>query len=211
MFTGLIEEIGRIVAWQDDGQSARLTVHAPLVAADAAHGDSIAVSGVCLTVIERQQDAFTADVIGTTLDGSTLRQLGEGSAVNLERAAAAGQRLGGHIVQGHVDGTARILEIRDSADWRLLRISLDPDLAPLVARKGSITLDGTSLTVSETGRDWFEVALIPETLRATTFGQRREGDPLNVETDLIARHALRFAEFGLLGTGDRSTTAEGAR
>jgi riboflavin synthase len=200
MFTGLIEEVGEIVALEPTDNSVRLTVRGPKVVADAGHGDSICVSGVCLTVIEKTADGFTADVMGQTLAMSTLDAAGIGTKVNLERAAELGSRLGGHIVQGHVDGTAEVLEVRPSGDWTVIRFGLSRELAPLLVDKGSITVDGTSLTVSaispvSDAQQWFEVSLIPETLVATTLGQRAIGDRVNVETDIVARHVERMLAF----------------
>ncbi|HYP72520.1 MAG TPA: riboflavin synthase [Microbacterium sp.] len=148
MFTGLIEERGEIVGVEPSGDGARLTVRAPLAVSDARQGDSIAVSGVCLTVVDQGDDWFTADVMRQSLDMSSLGDLAPGSPVNLERALAAHTRLGGHIVQGHVDGTGEVLEVRPGAQWSVVRVSLPADLAPLVVDKGSITVDGVSLTVS---------------------------------------------------------------
>ncbi|WP_423919171.1 riboflavin synthase [Frigoribacterium sp. 2-23] len=206
MFTGLVEELGRVDRLDDNGDSLRLTVHAPLAVADAEHGDSISVSGVCLTVVDRDTASFTADVMKQTLDMSTLGGAMVGTPVNLERAARVGDRLGGHIVQGHVDGTAAVLEVEDGDAWRRVRFSLSDDLAPLLVDKGSVTLDGVSLTVSaisEPGAEqgWFEVSLIPETLTATTLGQRVAGDRVNVETDVIARHVRRMLRLDELAGG----------
>jgi riboflavin synthase len=200
MFTGLIEELGTITAIETLPDAARFTITGNAVLADAQHGDSIAVSGVCLTVIEQTDNSFTADVMEQTLAMSTMRNAAVGTAVNLERAARAGDRLGGHIVQGHIDGTARVLAITPSQDWRVIRFSLTPELAPLVADKGSIAVDGTSLTVSSVSepaeRDqWFEVSLIPETLIATTLGERVVGDSVNIESDIVARHVHRMLAF----------------
>lgn len=199
MFTGIIEEIGTVAAVTPAGDGVRLTVRAPLAVADAAHGDSIAVSGVCLTVIERGEDWFTADVMRQTLDVTAIGGIGEGTRINIERATAAGGRLGGHIVQGHVDGTGTVLDVRPGAQWRVVRVSLPPELAPLVVDKGSIAVDGISLTVSavsEPGDEpWFEVSLIPETLAATTLGGRIVGDRVNLETDILARHVQRLLAF----------------
>ena len=199
MFTGIVEEIGEITAVEPAGDGVRVTVKAPLSVSDAGHGDSISVSGVCLTVVEQGPDWFTADVMKQTLDMSTLAGVGPGRPVNLERATAAHGRLGGHIVQGHIDGTATLLSEEDGSAWRVLRFSLTPDVAPLVARKGSIAVDGVSLTVSAVGRDWFEVSLIPETLTATTLGALTPGDRVNIETDILARHVARMAEFEVEG------------
>jgi riboflavin synthase len=200
MFTGLIEEVGEITAIEETDNSVRLTVKGPKVVADAGHGDSICVSGVCLTVVDKTAESFTADVMGQTLAMSTLDAAGIGTKVNLERAAELGSRLGGHIVQGHVDGTAEVLEVRPSGDWTVIRFGLSRELAPLLVDKGSITVDGTSLTVSSVSpvradHQWFEVSLIPETLVATTLGQRAIGDRVNVETDIVARHVERMLAF----------------
>ena len=200
MFTGIIEERGRVLGWETtpDG-GARLTVSAPLAASDAAHGDSIAVSGVCLTVVDLGDGRFTADVMGQTLAVSAIADLQPGDDVNLERAAKVGDRLGGHIVQGHVDGTGVVLEVRDEGSWRVLRFRLPDDLAPLVVDKGSIAVAGVSLTVSAVGRDdaghWFDVSLIPETLEATTLGAIGAGGRVNLETDVLARHVQRMLAF----------------
>lgn len=197
MFTGIIEERGTIIDIETSEDAARLTIRGPLAVADAAHGDSIAVSGVCLTVVAQTTDSFTADVMAQTLRMSTLADAVVGAPVNLERAALVGDRLGGHIVQGHIDGTSTVLEIRPGDAWRVLRFSLSPDLAPLVTDKGSIAIDGVSLTVSGISDadeidQWFEVSLIPETLTATTLGDRVVGDSVNIETDILARHAARI-------------------
>jgi len=205
MFTGIIEELGEVVDWQRAGDAARLTVRAPLAVSDAGHGDSISVSGVCLTVVDQGDDWFTADVMAETIAMSTLAGVTPGIRVNIERAAQVGDRLGGHIVQGHIDGTATVLSIEPGSAWRVVRFSLAPDVAPLVARKGSIAVDGISLTVSAVGPDWFEVSLIPETLTATTLGGKAVGDTVNIETDILARHVARMAEFSL----QSSSTTEG--
>jgi len=195
MFTGIIEELGEVVAWHPAADAARLTVRAPLAVSDATHGDSISVSGVCLTVVDQGDDWFTADVMAETIAMSTLSTVSAGHRVNIERAAQVGDRLGGHIVQGHIDGTSRVLAITDGSAWRVVRLSLSPDVAPLVARKGSIAVDGVSLTVSAVGPDWFEVSLIPETLTATTLGARSVGESVNIETDILARHVERMLQL----------------
>ncbi|TQK18938.1 riboflavin synthase alpha chain [Microbacterium sp. SLBN-154] len=200
MFTGIIEEIGAVTAVAPSGDGLRLTVRAPKAVSDAGHGDSIAVSGVCLTVVDRGEDWFTADVMRQTLDMSTLAGVAAGRAVNLERATAAHGRLGGHIVQGHIDGTGTVVEVRPGAEWRVVRIALPAHLAPLIVDKGSIAVDGVSLTVSavsapEAAEPWFEVSLIPETLEATTLGTREAGDAVNLETDILARHVQRLLAF----------------
>lgn len=203
MFTGIIEEVGEVIAWDQAGDAARLTVRAPLAVSDASHGDSISVSGVCLTVVDQGADWFTADVMAMTITTSTLAGLAAGARVNLERAARVDSRLGGHIVQGHIDGTSSVLEVTPGSAWQVVRFSLAEELAPLVARKGSIAVDGVSLTVSGVGRDWFEVSLIPETLSATTLGSLAPGDRVNIETDILARHVARLAEFSS-STNERS-------
>jgi riboflavin synthase len=197
MFTGIIEELGLVTAWEQDGDAARLTVRAPLAASDAHHGDSIAISGVCLTVIDQGADWFTADVMAESIAASTVGRLTPGDRVNVERAAAVSSRLGGHIVQGHVDGFTTIISTADGSAWRVVRLALPTELAALVTRKGSIAVDGISLTVSavsdaEEPEQWFEVSLIPETLEATTLGAKKAGDAVNLETDILARHVQRL-------------------
>jgi riboflavin synthase len=200
MFTGIIEERGTITRIERSDDAARLTVRGPLAVEGAKHGDSISVSGVCLTVVDFDDESFTADVMAQTLSMSTLADARPGLAVNLERAARVGDRIGGHIVQGHIDGTARVLEIRPGEAWRVIRFSLDAEHAPLVVDKGSIAVDGVSLTVSAIGDEadgsWFEVSLIPETLTATTLGERAVGDRVNIETDILARHVERMLQRG---------------
>jgi len=182
-----------VVGKQDLSDSARFVIRGPVVTADARHGDSIAVSGVCLTVVEVLPDGqFSADVMAETLDRSSLAVVGVGSPVNLERAAAVNSRLGGHIVQGHVDGTGRVISRTPSAHWEVVRIVLPPELSRYVVEKGSITVDGVSLTVSGLGDDWFEVSLIPTTLGLTTLGGAPVGAPVNLEVDVIAKYVERL-------------------
>ena len=197
MFTGIIEELGAIVEFSRTGDAARLTVRAPLGVSDARHGDSISVAGVCLTVVDQGPDWFTSDLMYLTLDMSTLASVTPGQRVNIERAARVDSRLGGHVVQGHVDGTSEVLSVTEGSAWRVIRFSIANDLASLVVRKGSIAVDGVSLTVSAVGpatEDWFEVSLIPETLTATTLGTLAVGDRVNIETDILARHVARLIE-----------------
>lgn len=212
MFTGIIEEIGEITAIEPAGDGWRLTVRAPKAAQDGVHGESIAVSGVCLTVVGSTSDTFDADVMKQTLDVSALATASVGTRVNIEKAMPVGARLGGHIVQGHVDGTGEILEVRPGDAWSVLRVALPADLAPLVVDKGSISVDGISLTVSAvsdpstssgTGKAsaWFEISLIPETLAATTLGSRAIGDRVNLETDILARHVERLLAFRAVPEG----------
>lgn len=205
MFTGLIEEQGRISAIEKLPDAIKITVHGDEVLKVVKRGDSIAVSGVCLTVIDHSDDYFTADVMEQTLAMSTMRSISEGTPVNLERAALAGDRLGGHIVQGHVDGTAQVVAITPSDDWTVMRFELSRELAPLLVNKGSVTVDGVSLTVSNISDatedpQWFEVSLIPETLSVTTLGHRHVGDVVNIETDILARQVARMLSF-LPGAG----------
>lgn len=202
MFTGLVEEIGRLTGLDRLPDNAlRITIDAPLVTADADHGASICVSGVCLTVVERQGTTFSADVMGQTLAVSALADRSVGDAVNLERAVAGTTRLGGHIVQGHVDGVAVVSAIAPGEVWHTVRFDLpDPSLAPLLVDKGSITVDGVSLTISDVSSPdddsaWFEVSLIPETLAATTLGGLEIGRRVSVETDILARHVARLLAF----------------
>jgi riboflavin synthase len=193
VFTGIVEELGEVVGKEDFTDSARFVIRGPVVTADAGHGDSIAVNGVCLTVVDVLPGGeFTADVIAETLDRSSLRTVDVGSHVNLERAAAVNGRLGGHIVQGHVDGIAHVVARMASAHWEVVRIALPTALARYVVEKGSITVDGVSLTVSGLGHDWFEVSLIPTTLQATTLGRASAGTPVNLEVDIIAKYVERL-------------------
>ena len=192
MFTGIVEELGEVSAWEDQGDSARLTVRAPLVTSDAAHGHSIAVNGVCLTVVSHGGGSFTADVMKETLDRSSLGGLEVGSPVNLERAVRMQDRLGGHLVQGHVDGVATVLETRPAEHWTVVRVSLPEELDRYVVEKGSITVDGVSLTVSSVSRGWFEVSLIPATMQLTTLGCKAPGDPVNLEVDITAKYVEKL-------------------
>lgn len=200
MFTGIVEELGEVISVEpagNSGEAVLLTVRGPLASSDAGHGDSIAVNGVCLTVVELGEDTFTADVMKESLDRSGLGALVPGSPVNLERAARSDGRLGGHIVQGHVDGTAVLLS-RDPGDkWDVLRFALAPELSSYVVEKGSITVDGTSLTVSAVSEpgateEFFEVSLIPATLEATTLGGLAVGAVVNIEVDVIAKYVERI-------------------
>ena len=198
MFTGIVEELGEVVGTRDLGDSARLTIRGPLVTGDVRHGDSIAVNGVCLTVVDVLPDGrFTADVMAETLNRSSLATLSGGSAVNLERAAAVNSRLGGHIVQGHVDGTGTVISRTPSQHWEVVRIALPAALSRYVVEKGSITVDGVSLTVSAIGADWFEVSLIPTTLAMTTLGRTAAGAPVNLEVDIIAKYVEKLLAQGI--------------
>ena len=227
MFTGIVEELGQVVEQEDLGDSTRVIISGPHVTSDAGHGDSIAVKGVCLTVVEVLPNGrFSADVMAETLNRSSLGALKPGSPVNLERAAAVNSRLGGHIVQGHVDGTGTVISRTPSENWEVVRIALPREISRYVVEKGSITVDGISLTVSALGSDeplgrradesdeplgrraedhdeWFEVSLIPTTLSLTTLGRAAVGTLVNLEVDVIAKYVER-----LLNDKHGSTSAE---
>ncbi|HCS58302.1 MAG TPA: riboflavin synthase [Gordonia polyisoprenivorans] len=212
MFTGIVEELGTIVGRDDLADAARLTIRGPRVTSDAGFGDSIAVNGVCLTVVEFDDQQFTVDVMAETLRRSSLDRLGPGSSVNLERAMRADGRFGGHIVQGHVDGTGTVVAITPSQNWTVVRIGVDPHLSRYLVEKGSITVDGVSLTVSAIGAgseasgpgeigaggeasgpgDWFEISLIPTTLQETTLGSASVGAVVNLEVDVLAKYVERL-------------------
>ncbi|MGH3870737.1 MAG: riboflavin synthase [Pseudonocardiaceae bacterium] len=195
MFTGIVEELGELVRRDERPDAARFAVRGPLVSSDARHGDSIAVNGVCLTVVDVDGEVFTADVIGETLRRSSLGPAGIGDRLNLERAVRVGDRLGGHLVQGHVDGTGTVLSRtapQDAAPWELIRIGMPAALARYLVEKGSITVDGVSLTVIEAGADDFSVGLIPTTQQLTTLGLRRPGELVNLEVDVIAKYVDRM-------------------
>ncbi|AWK09412.1 riboflavin synthase [Streptomyces spongiicola] len=192
MFTGIVEELGEVTAVENLGDASRFRLRGPVVTEGAKHGDSIAVNGVCLTVVETAGGEFTADVMAETLKRSSLGALAPGSPVNLERPMAADGRFGGHIVQGHVDGTGVIVERTPSEHWEVVRVSLPAELSRYVVEKGSITVDGVSLTVVDAGRDHFTVSLIPTTLALTTLGTRQPGDPVNLEVDVIAKYVERM-------------------
>jgi riboflavin synthase len=194
VFTGIIEELGEVVAVQSQDDSAVLVVRASLVANDVAHGASVAVNGVCLTVVGAAGARLSFDVMAETLKRSVIGSLRPGERVNLERAVRAEGRLDGHIVQGHVDGTGVLISRTPGEAWDLVRFGMPADLARYVAEKGSIAVDGVSLTVTSVGNDWFEVGLIPETLRATTLGAKQPGDPVNLEVDVLAKYVARLAE-----------------
>ena len=195
MFTGIVEELGTVAAVQDQGDAVRLTVRADTVLEDAGLGDSIAVNGCCLTVTERTDDTWTADVMQETLDKTSLLGVQPGDRVNLERAVTADKRLGGHIVQGHVDGVGTVVRRTPSEHWEVVEIAMPTPLARYLVDKGSITVDGVSLTVVEAGSDRFTVSLIPETLARTTLGTRQPGDRVNLEVDVIAKYVERLLPF----------------
>ncbi|MFB8211815.1 MULTISPECIES: riboflavin synthase [unclassified Streptomyces] len=202
MFTGIVEELGEVTAVEQLDDASRFRLRGPVVTEGAKHGDSIAVNGVCLTVVDLGEHEFTADVMAETLNRSSLGALTTGSRVNLERPMALGGRLGGHIVQGHVDGTGRILERRPSENWEIVKISLPDALTRYVVEKGSITVDGVSLTVVDAAPDYFTISLIPTTLALTTLGIKGPGDPVNLEVDVIAKYVERLLGHGTPETGE---------
>jgi riboflavin synthase len=221
MFTGIIEELGRVVRLEPGADSARVTVRGPLVTADAVPGASIAVNGVCLTVVDLRADTFTADVMAETLARTSLATAAPGVPVNLERPVAAGGRLGGHIVQGHVDGTGRVVERVPGDRWELVRVAVPADLAQYVVPKGSIAIDGVSLTIAELADDLalpdgstatvVTVSLIPETLTRTTLGHRAVGEPVNLEVDVLAKYVERLATRAGAGVEAGVAVEAGAR
>lgn len=194
MFTGIIEELGEVVAIETATDSSRITVRGDVTTSDPAHGASIAVNGACLTVTDTEAKGgeVTFDVMAESLRRTGLGDLRVGDAVNLERAMVLGARLDGHLVQGHVDGTATVTERRPGDRWEEVRLSLAPELAPFVVEKGSICLDGVSLTLTEVGEDHLEVALIPTTLELTTLGRKGVGDRVNVEVDVLGKYVHRM-------------------
>ncbi|WP_329193525.1 MULTISPECIES: riboflavin synthase [unclassified Streptomyces] len=197
MFTGIVEELGEVTAVEQLAEASRFRLRGPLVTEGAKHGDSIAVNGVCLTVVETADGEFTADVMQETLNRSSLGALAKGSRVNLERPMALGGRLGGHLVQGHVDGTGEILSRTPSEHWEIVKVALPAHLSRYVVEKGSITVDGVSLTVVEAAADWFTVSLIPTTLALTTLGRKQPGDPVNLEVDVLAKYVERLLAAGV--------------
>ena len=192
MFTGIVEELGTIAAVEEQGDAIRLTVRASTVLEGTGLGDSIAVNGCCLTVVSSDAQTWTADVMQETLDKTSLHGVQPGDAVNLERAVTVEKRLGGHIVQGHVDGVGEVLSRTPSEHWEVVEVSLPADLGRYLVDKGSIAVDGISLTVVEAGTDRFTVSLIPETLARTTLGTRQPGDRVNLEVDVLAKHVERL-------------------
>ena len=217
MFTGIVEELGRVVRLETVEDSARLTVEAPTVTQDVSLGDSVSVNGCCLTVAAVHRNTFTADLMAETLTRTTLGSQAPGDPVNLERALRATDRLGGHIVQGHVDATAEVLDRSHGEHWDLLRVGLPREIARYVAVKGSVALDGVSLTVVDVedaqhnapdasptpgAGASLSVGLIPETLRRTTLGTRRPGERVNLEVDVMAKYAERLLG-ARLGEEDR--------
>ncbi|QRQ66506.1 riboflavin synthase [Corynebacterium tuberculostearicum] len=192
MFTGLVQELGTVEAMEPHADALRLSIRAPRTVAEAALGDSIAINGVCLTVADLSADTFCADVMQESLDRTALGRLAEGDPVNVEPALLPTTRLGGHIMQGHVDGTATLQSRTNSENWDVLRFSLPSELSRYVVEKGSIAVSGTSLTVSAVGPDWFEVSLIPTTLRDTIHGALPVGGEVNLEVDVLAKYVEKM-------------------
>lgn len=201
MFTGIVEELGVVESVEGQSDALRLTVRGPLVVSDAAPGDSIAVDGCCLTVVSRDEGAFTADVMRETLDKTTLGALQPGSRVNLERAATLSTRMGGHLVQGHVDAVGDIVSRTPSEHWEVVEIRLPRSMGAYLVDKGSVTVDGVSLTVVKVddARGTFTVSLIPETLARTSLGVKQPGDPVNLEVDVVAKYVERLLAARLPG------------
>lgn len=197
MFTGIVEEVGTVVARRDFSDAAAITVQGPRVVEGTELGDSIAVNGVCLTVADKLADGFVADVMAETLARSSLSDVHEGDRVNLERALPVNGRLGGHVVQGHVDGTAQLLLRMPGERWDVLRFTLPDDVNRYLVHKGSITVDGVSLTVSARGHNWFEVSLIPATLSETTLGSLAVADVVNLEVDILAKYVESLLKAGV--------------
>jgi len=195
MFTGIIEELGRVSAIEKQPDAIRLTISCGKVLSDLKRGDSISCSGTCLTAMEMDGTSFTADVMLETLKRSSLSEVKIGDVINLERAMQHETRFGGHIVQGHVDGVGEIISREKSDNWDWVRIRIPADLMKYVVMKGSITIDGISLTVNELGDDHIAVSLIPETLEVTTLGYKHPGDKVNVEADVLAKHIERLLQF----------------
>jgi riboflavin synthase len=195
LFTGIVEELGTVEALERQSDAVRLTVRAATVLEDTGSGDSISVNGCCLTVAERTEATWTADVMAETLARTGLGVLAAGDRVNLERAVTAGTRLGGHLVQGHVDALGHVVRREPGEHWDVVTVAMPRELAPYLVDQGSVTVDGVSLTVVEAGEDEFTVSLIPETLRRTTLGFREPGDPVNLEVDVIGKYVARQLEL----------------
>ena len=196
MFTGIIEELGKISSLEKNANGARIKISAQTVTRETNEGDSIAVSGVCLTALNIQPDSFSADVSGETLDKSTLGSLKIGSAVNLERALTPTTRLGGHIVQGHVDSRGEFLGAAQSGDFWTVRIGFPAEIARYLIYKGSIAVEGISLTIADIAEDYFEIAVIPKTWQLTNLSSLKNGDAVNLEVDMIAKYVERILLYG---------------
>lgn len=205
MFTGIIEELGKIAAFEKRDDGARLKISATIVTADSNEGDSIAVNGVCLTALDCATDSFSADVSGETLRASTLGNLSVGAAVNLERAVTPSTRLGGHIVQGHVDARGKFISAAQSGDFWTVRIGFPEEIGKYLVYKGSISIEGISLTVAELTDEYFEIAVIPKTWELTNLSTLKDGDEVNLEADVIAKYVERIMLYGKAKKGDDIT------
>lgn len=194
MFTGIVREVGEVVALEGGAEGVRLAIRAPQTASRSAVGDSVAVDGVCLTVVDGDRETLAFEAVPETLARTTLGGLEEGAAVNVEPALRAGEPLGGHIVQGHVDGVGRVRSVEPEGDGVRMEIECGPELLRYCVRKGSVAVQGTSLTVAALGEEGFAVALIPHTLAATTLGRLRAGDAVNLEVDVLAKHVERLLQ-----------------
>lgn len=195
MFTGIIEELGRVRSIEPRSENARIVIEAHTVTGDTKHGDSIAVNGVCLTALDVAPDSFAADVSRETLDRSTLGRLEPGSRVNLERAVTPATRLGGHIVQGHVDGRGKFVSATDHGGSWTVRVAFPPEIARYLVFKGSVAVEGISLTIARLEDDYFEIAIIPKTWEVTNFSHLGPGDEVNLEVDVIAKYVERILTF----------------
>lgn len=195
MFTGIVEELGRVQSVELRGENARIVIEGPLVVVDTKHGDSIAVNGVCLTALDITSNSFAADVSKETLERSTLGRLKPGTVVNLERAVTPTTRLGGHIVQGHVDGRGKFLEVQDHGESWTIRIWFPPELARYLVYKGSVSVEGISLTIAALKDEWFEVAIIPKTWEVTNLSRLSPGDHVNLEVDIMGKYVERILSF----------------
>ncbi|MCU1289449.1 MAG: riboflavin synthase, alpha subunit [Acidobacteria bacterium] len=208
MFTGIIEELGKIASLEKHASGAKIKISAKIVTENTNEGDSISVNGVCLTAINIKPDEFSADVSDETLDKSTLGQLKVGSAVNLERAVTPSTRLGGHIVQGHVDARGTFVSATRSGDFRTVRIAFPPEMAKYLIYKGSVTVEGISLTIADLKNDYFEIAVIPKTWETTNFSSLKNGDAVNLEADIIGKYVERILMHGKAQENSEGVTLE---
>ena len=202
MFTGIIEELGKIASLEKHAEGAKIRIAANVVTKDTSEGDSIAVNGVCLTALDVKKDSFTADVSQETLDKSTLGKLKSGAKVNLERAVTPNTRLGGHIVQGHVDSRGKFVSAVQIGDFWTVRVSFPKDIGQYLVYKGSISVEGISLTIAELEDDYFEIAVIPKTWELTNLSSLKTGDEVNLEADVIAKYVERILLYGKKETGE---------
>lgn len=208
MFTGIIEELGKIAAFEKRGDGARIKISAQIVTNNTLEGDSIAVNGVCLTALDIKPNSFAADVSGETLDKSTLGNLKIGSVVNLERAVTSQTRLGGHIVQGHVDARGKFISATQSGDFWTVKIGFPAEIGQYLVYKGSISVEGISLTIANLAKDYFEIAVIPKTWELTNLSSLKSGDAVNLEADVIAKYVERIMLYGKRAKSGEDITME---